>query len=136
MQRYHVAVISRSRYAAGVTWEVRYTDQFEEWWDQLGEDAQDAVAARVELLEAFGPSLGRPSVDQITTSRHQNMKELRASSEGSLRVLFAFDPAQEAILLIGGNKTGQWSQWYAEMVPLADDLFDEHLKMLEGRGRN
>jgi len=117
-----------------VSWEVSFTDQFEVWWESLDEEAQDAIAGRVEVLEAIGPALGRPSVDQIKASRHQNMKELRASSDGALRVLFAFDPRREAILLIGGNKSGAWNRWYEEMVPLADDLYDEHLKELEDEG--
>ncbi len=120
-----------------VGWEVRYTDQFERWWDELDEQAQDAVAGRVEVLEELGPMLGRPTVDQIKSSRHHNMKELRASAEGALRVLFAFDPERKAILLIGGNKTGAWDRWYEEMVPIADDLYDEHLTELDEReGRN
>ena len=114
---------------------MRYTDQFEEWWDDLDESAQDAVAARVEVLEEIGPALGRPAVDQIKSSRHQNMKELRASADGALRVLFAFDPERRAILLIGGNKTGSWNRWYEEMVPVADDLFDDHLQELDLEGR-
>jgi hypothetical protein len=54
------------------------------------------------------------------------MKELRPLG-GDLRILFAFDPKRTAILLIGGDKSGRWNQWYAEMVPLADQLYDEHL---------
>jgi hypothetical protein len=68
-------------------WEVEYTDQFGGWFAQLAEEDQDAVIARVELLEARGPALGRPAVDNIQGSRHPNMKELRA--EGAIRVLFA-----------------------------------------------
>ena len=114
---------------------MRYTDQFEDWWNDLDEAAQDAVASRVEVLEEIGPALGRPSVDQIKSSRHQNMKELRASADGALRVLFAFDPRRSAILLIGGNKAGSWNRWYDEMVPVADDLFDDHLRELDAEGR-
>src|SRR6185312_3104860 len=70
----------------------------------------------------------RPLVDTVEGSRHANMKELRASTA---RVLFAFDPARSAILLIGGDKRDRWQQFYAEMIPLADQLFDEHLAELE-----
>src|SRR5437764_876907 len=78
--------------------------------------------AAVRLLEQRGPGLGRPLVDSIVGSRHANMKELRAST---LRVLFAFDPRRSAILLIGGDKRDRWQEFYEEMIPLADDLFDE-----------
>lgn len=68
-------------------WEVDYTDEFEEWWDSLAEDDQRHIAQAVEILAEVGPGLGRPLVDTISGSRHQHMKELRASTT---RTLFAF----------------------------------------------
>ena len=115
-------------------WEVEYTDQFEEWWIDLTEDQQAMVTGRVELLASAGPDLGRPAVDRISSSRHHNMKELRASAEGALRVLFAFDPRRHAILLLGGDKSGQWTEWYEQAIPMADDLYDEYLKELRKEG--
>ncbi len=115
-------------------WEVEFTDQFEEWWDELTAEQQGAVRARVNLLRRDGPELGRPSVDRVVTSRHSNMKELRTSEGGALRVLFAFDPLRHAILLLGGNKTGRWNEWYRVAVPLADDRYDEHLATIRREG--
>jgi hypothetical protein len=109
-------------------WEVLYTDEFGAWFETLTEDQQDAVIARVDLLEAEGPALGRPTVDTIAGSRHPNMKELRVSKGGAVRILFAFDPRRQAVLLIGGDKRGQWQAWYEKAIPLADDLFDDHLR--------
>ncbi|MGH2364773.1 MAG: type II toxin-antitoxin system RelE/ParE family toxin [Chloroflexota bacterium] len=114
-------------------WEVEYTAQFSEWWAQLAEPEQRALDFAVEHLEADGPALGRPLVDTITGSRHANMKELRPRG-GNLRVLFAFDLRRMAILLLGGDKTGQWNVWYRHMIPLADDLYDEHLETLRREG--
>lgn len=116
-----------------MTWEVEYTDQFGEWWDDLAAEEQDAVTAVVNVLQRGGPSLGRPLVDTIKQSRHKNMKELIPPAS-DIRVLFAFDPRRAAILLIGGDKSGEWSAWYDRMVPVADDLFDEHLRELESEG--
>ena len=99
-------------------------------------DEQIEVAAKVTLLEQFGPVLPRPHSDVIAQSRHANMKELRGrvSEPGGepheLRVLYAFDPNRTALLLIGGDKTGDPS-WSDRFVPIADDLFDEHLKQIE-----
>jgi hypothetical protein len=62
------------------------------------------------------------------------MKELRIQHLGRpYRVLFAFDPRRAAILLLGGDKTGN-ARWYEENVPRADDIFDAHLKNL-GEGQ-
>jgi hypothetical protein len=109
-------------------WDVLYTDQFGSWFEGLEEEQQDAVIARVGLLETEGPALGRPTVDTIKGSRHLNMKELRVSKGGAIRILFAFDPRRQAVLLLGGDKTGHWQSWYSEAIPVADNLFDEYLR--------
>jgi hypothetical protein len=114
-----------------VAWEVEFTDEFGAWWGSLSEDEQEVISAKVDLLEERGPTLSRPHADVIVSSRHGNMKELRAKvSERHLRVLFAFDPRRAALLLIGGDKTDN-PKWYEEFVPIADDLFDRHLSALE-----
>ena len=103
-----------------MSWEVEYTDQFGEWWDDLAEEEQDAVTAAVNVLQRGGPSLGRPLVDTIKQSRHKNMKELIPPAS-DLRVLFATRAAN------GAPGTAGWSR-------VADDLFDEHLRELESEG--
>jgi hypothetical protein len=117
-------------------WEVEYTDEFEDWWNDLTMEQQEALHERVMLLSERGPGLGRPVVEQIESSRHSKMKELRVSKEGALRVLFAFDPRRNAILLLGGDKTGAWDEWYEHAVPAADDLFDAHLDEFRRQGQS
>ena len=117
-----------------MSFEVEYTDEFADWWDTLGEDEQDSVDAAVELLEAFGPRLPFPHSSGVESSRHGHMRELRVQHRGRpLRVLYAFDPRRVAILLTGGDKTGD-RRWYDRVVPVADDLYDEHLRALESEG--
>ena len=89
---------------------------------------------RVDLLAELGPDLGRPVVDRIQTSRRHNMKELRAAKGGALRVLFMFDPRRQAILLLGGDKSGAWNDWYEWAIPAADDLYDNYLDELRQEG--
>jgi len=118
-----------------MAWDVEYTSQFEAWWDVLSEDEQVEISAKVELLQEFGPVLPRPHADVISRSRHANMKELRGKvGDRHLRVLYAFDPRRTALLLLGGDKTGD-PNWYEKFVPIADDLFDRHLRELEKRRR-
>lgn len=115
-------------------WEVEYTDEFARWWESLSEAEQDSLARSVEILRRFGPSLGRPSVDTIQGSRHANMKELRTQHAGRpLRTLFAFDPRRAAILLIGGDKSGD-DRFYERLIPIADQLYDQHLDDLRKEG--
>ena len=103
-----------------------------DWLASLDDDSREQVVAAIELLEDRGPQLGRPIADTVTSSRHRNMKELRPGSSGrsELRILFAFDPKRAAIMLIAGNKAGNWVRWYKKNIPLADDLFDDHLRAL------
>ena len=107
--------------------EVEYTNEFEEWWNELDESEQESVAAVVQLLEEHGPHLNFPHSSGIALSKHGHMRELRIQHKGNpYRVLYAFDPRRNAILLIGGNKKGN-DDWYAEYVAIADRLYDEHL---------
>jgi hypothetical protein len=105
-----------------------------QWLVSLDEDSREQVVAAIELLEDRGPHLGRPIVDTVTASQHANMKELRPGSSGrsELRILFAFDPVRQAIMLVAGDKAGNWKQWYKQNIPAADDLFDGHLRSLKG----
>lgn len=117
-----------------MSWNVEYTDEFGEWWSTLDEGEQDSVAVTVTLLEQRGPFLPYPYSSGIQESRHDHMRELRVQHKGApYRVLYAFDPRRSAILLIGGNKAGK-DRWYDEYVPLADRLYDEHLKSLRDEG--
>jgi hypothetical protein len=117
-----------------VEWEVEYTDEFEDWWSGLSEAEQEDVAAYVTLLEKKGPTLPFPYSSDIRGARHTHMRELRVQHKGRpYRVLYAFDPRRAAILLIGGDKTGD-DRWYETNVPLADELYDRHLVALEKEG--
>jgi hypothetical protein len=115
-------------------WEIEYTDEFGCWWDGLTGEEQESVCVIVNLLEEFGPGLHRPHADGIAESKHSNMRELRIQHAGNpYRVLYAFDPRRTAILLLGGDKTGD-DHWYDKYVPIADRLYDEHLETLQTEG--
>lgn len=115
-------------------WDIEYTDEFEQWWQTLTEQEQIDVTATVGLLERIGPQLSRPHADAVKDSKHSNMKELRTQSQGRpLRTFYAFDPRRSAILLIGGDKTGD-NRFYEKMIPLADRLYDHYLKELKEQG--
>jgi hypothetical protein len=114
-----------------VSWEVEFTAEFGQWWSGLSSGEQKSVDFTVTLLQEAGPTLRMPHSSGIGTSRHTHMRELRIQHEGRpYRVLYAFDPRRVAILLIGGDKTGN-DRWYAEYVPLADAIYDRHLQELE-----
>lgn len=109
-------------------WEVD-VELLDDWLKSLDIDTYDQVLAALQVLSRTGPGLGRPLVDTVVGSRHNNMKELRPGSSGrsEVRILFAFDPKRRAILLVAGDKHGRWEQWYKTNIPIADDRYDEHL---------
>jgi hypothetical protein len=79
------------------------------------------------VLAEHGPTLGRPLVDTLAGSKLANLKELRPR-QTNIRVLFVFDPWRSAILLVVGDKTGQWHKWYEEAIPRAEQLFALYLQ--------
>jgi hypothetical protein len=96
---------------------------------KLDRDSSRQVGAAVELLKQNGPSLKRPLVGEITTSRIKNMKELRPGSTGrsEIRILFVFDPWQRIVLLVAGDKAEDWRGWYQKAIPQAERLYAEHI---------
>jgi hypothetical protein len=96
----------------------------------LEADEQESVARVVRLLEERGPTLPYPYSSGVETSKYSHMRELRIQHRGRpYRVLYAFDPRTSALLLVGGDKTGN-DRWYDEYVPYADALYADHLKTL------
>jgi len=118
-----------------MTWEVEYTDEFGDWYEDLTESEQDSIDRNVYLLEQFGPTLPDRYSKPVVTSRYTHMRELRVQHGGEpTRVLYAFDPRRVALLLLGGNKTGD-DRWYEKSVPRADELYEQHLRELADRDR-
>ncbi|WP_288027588.1 type II toxin-antitoxin system RelE/ParE family toxin [Arthrobacter sp.] len=114
-----------------MAWSVKVTEEYAAWFTALiKEDLVSAaqVAQAVAALREEGPALGRPLVDRIKGSRVHHLKELRPGSGGrsEIRVLFAFDPTRSALLLLGGDKAGNWQRWYRENIPAAERLFAEY----------
>ena len=112
-----------------MVWEIETTAEWDEWFDGLSDELQVAIAARLDLLAQRGPALGRPTVDTLTGSKLSNLKELRVNADRqNTRTLFVFDPTRTAILLVGGDKTGQWNEWYRTAIPQAERLYKRHLQ--------
>lgn len=114
------------------SWTVILVEEVREWYLGLEADdpkTQDLVEAAINLLEAKGPKLHRPMVDTISASRIPNLKELRPGSTGrsEMRILFVFDPTRQAILLVAGNKAGDWNRWYTKHIPEAERRYQRWL---------
>ncbi len=117
-------------------WEIELEDEVATWFLKLAVSdpaTAELVQAAIDKVEEQGPGCGRPLVDTVKGSRHPNMKELRPGSSGSseLRILFAFDKRRTGLLLVAGDKAGEWNRWYKLNIPIADDLFEAHQARLE-----
>jgi hypothetical protein len=116
-----------------MAWDVEWTAEAGAWYRDLEFDDMNHVAEAIARLAEVGPRLGRPTVDRIKGSRYHHMKELRPVG-GHMRALFAFDPRRVAVVLVGGDKTGDWTGWYHRHIRIADALYDDHLARLRAEG--
>lgn len=117
-------------------WEIRVTNELLTWINTLDERTRAQVVDAIDRLAEGGPALGRPLVDSIAHSQIGNLKELRPGSAGrsEVRILFAFDPWRSAILLTGGDKSGDWQGWYRRAIPRAEELYEEYRMEREAEG--
>ncbi|MET7769570.1 type II toxin-antitoxin system RelE/ParE family toxin [Nocardia sp. NPDC005366] len=99
----------------------------DDWIESQGERCK--IEEAPDELTERGPELGRPLVDWIQSSKAlHNLKELRprppAGSE--IRMLFVFDPTWEAVVLVAGDKSGQWNRWYRDAISLAEQRYKDY----------
>jgi hypothetical protein len=109
----------------GEEWEIYLVNEVRDWLDTLDPTTHARVVQAIDTLAEAGPGLGRPLIDTIHGSTIANLKELRP---GTVRILFVFDPWRSSILLVAGDKTGRWNDWYREAIPLAEHRYEIYLK--------
>ena len=100
------------------------TAEFRGWSRSLDEERAAKLAGAISRIAEGGPTLGRPRVDVIHGSRMRKLKEGRV--DRGMRVLFAFDSNQNAVMLVGGDKAGKWNRWYPQKIKLAERLYADH----------
>jgi len=120
--------------ASSEKWEVIFHDEFLPEFRAFDPDVRLELAAAAKAIELAGPKTGRPHVDTLNGSKHDNMKELRFKAHNGAeiwRAAFAFDPQRRAYVLVAGDKQGQdEAAFYKTLIKTADKRFDAHLKKL------
>lgn len=107
--------------------EVLVTDEFRDWYYELDNTDADKVFQIIGMLEAVGVTLKFPYSSNIEGSKYP-LRELRIQSKGQpLRILYAFNPERNALLILGGNKGGN-DRWYDVNIPLAEKIWEQHLE--------
>ena len=112
-----------------MTWAVIFEDEFDAEFQGMPEGLQDEILAHALLLKEYGHNLGRPTVDTLKGSKHNNMKELRFDwKSGVWRIAFAFDPQRQAVLLAAADKSGSdQKRVYRKLIALAERRYDRYL---------
>ena len=92
-----------------MAWTVKVTDEYAAWFTALIKQDLD-------------------SATQVAATKIHNLKELRPGSRGrsEIRIIFAFDPTRSALLLLGGDKAGNWARWYRENISVAEQLYIDY----------
>jgi hypothetical protein len=118
----------RPYYMDCIPYTLIYLEEFASWLDMQEKSLQLRTLAHMELLKERGPLLGRPYADTLKGSQITNLKELRIQHKTEpIRILFAFDPKQQAVIILGGSKQAD-KRWYDVNIPLAEKLFASHLE--------
>jgi len=117
-----------------VAWDVEGTDEFAGWFESLNDEEQVSVGRVVELLVEHGPSLPFPYSSGIATSRHRHMRELRIQHQRRpYRVLYALTRDEQAFSCWAAIRR-ETNAGTKSRFPVADRLYDEHLRQLEREG--
>ncbi|MEO3860373.1 type II toxin-antitoxin system RelE/ParE family toxin [Acrocarpospora sp. B8E8] len=119
-------------------WEIVLVAEVGEWFERLCEEdweSAELVEDAIDMLAHVGPTLGRPYADRLKGSTNHHLKELRPGSSGrsEIRIIFTFDPIRRAVLLVAGDKAGDWSHWYEVNIPLAEKRLAQHVAELHTR---
>jgi len=111
-----------------MAWEVDTTDEYDAWFLEQGEDGQESIRTKVELLTKYGPHLPRPYADTLKGSKLNNLKELRAQTiDHIFRIAFLFDEERKAVLLIGGDKKGKnEKRFYQSLIKQAEKIYKQY----------
>lgn len=106
------------------------SSEYTQWFSTLSDKQKASVLVRVHWLVTYGPTAGRPYVDTISHTSISNLKELRVSSQGHIRILFIFSAQRDLFLLVGGDKSidGQWNRWYNSAIALAEHILERNEK--------
>lgn len=107
-------------------------NEFEAWLNQQEKDLYERVYMYLNLLAIEGPNLTRPHSDTLKGSSIKNLKELRIQYQGNpYRILYVFDPKQQAFVMLGGNKASD-KRWYKKAINQAEAIYAEYVAKLKG----
>jgi len=115
-----------------MAWEIEGTEEFQAWFSALTSAERISVAAKIDLLEEEGPSLGRPHADTLKGSRLTNLKELIIQHAGNpYRVIIRFRSAPNRGSF-ARRKADR--KWYKTTIPEAEKIYERYLEEIKDEG--
>lgn len=117
-----------------MAWNVEHTDEFAEWYHGLSEAQQDDITAAGLLLIEQGHNCPFPIRQGLTDRSTLICVSCVCRAADDRCEYFTLSiPGGSAILLIGGDKTGD-DRFYERMVPVADQLYDMYIAEIRKEG--
>ena len=114
---------------------VRHSKEFAAWLESLEATERASVHRVVTLFELQGVVLGAPYSSALRGAGFP-LRELRPRGGASpLRVLYAFDPRREVLILLGGNEATEAS-FYRRAIARAETIWIAHLEKLTREDRS
>ena len=112
------------------SWEIQMSEQVAEFLEAQPIEVKERIDMVLTVLGSEGPNLGRPLADSIANSKIRNLKELRisSSSNSAIRILYCFTKSRIALLLVAGDKAGNWTNWYREAIESAEETYERFTK--------
>jgi hypothetical protein len=116
-------------------WKIITSERFDTGFLELSDNEKAAILGKIYLLEEYGPNLSRPYADTIKGSKLANLKELRIKTGIHIfRVTYIFDPEQNGLLLIGGDKKGKnQKKFYKDLIRESEQIYAFYLKSIAKR---
>ena len=112
--------------------EVIFTDEFDEWYLSNSREIRKKLFMVIGLLKELGTVLPFPYTAKILGAKY-NLRELRKEISGKkYRIIYVFDPERKAVLLLGGDKTGD-KDWYEKNIRNAEKIYDKYLSLRSGQ---
>ena len=112
--------------------QIEVTEAYKDWYLDLQKKDAAAVDRKVKMLQMMGIALPFPHSSDIKGAKYP-FRELRVNNP-PIRVLYAFDPERKAVLIIGGDKTGD-NRFYERLIPHAERIWQQYLAQPHDPGR-
>jgi hypothetical protein len=77
---------------------------------------------------------GEPGAGRLARRVREGTLGKRPPETAAPRPRVYLTPWQQIVLLVAGDKAGDWRGWYRKAIPRAEQLYAEHIEAMSARG--